>query len=179
MTRLLARPLTPGRWEVQNTLSCARFAVRNLGVRTVRGSVAIRAASVDVDEHGWPTSVDATLDLSRIDTANARRDRDLAKPQLLDTGRHPALVFHGYRVETDEGGWKVTGTLVAHGAETDVLLDVRVVGGDRADEDQVAVRASTSFDRRELGIRAPRLMIGRPITVTIDAVLRRPEGSGN
>jgi polyisoprenoid-binding protein YceI len=173
MTRLLSPPLTAGRWDVQNTLSCARFAVRNLGWKTVRGSVPIRDAAVQVDRTGQPVSVDATLELAGIDTANPRRDRDLAKPRLLGTEHYPTLTFQGYRVETDESGWKVTGTLTAHGATTDVLLDVRVVDGAGA-PDQVAVHASTSFDRRELGIQAPRFMIGREVTITIDAVLRRP-----
>jgi polyisoprenoid-binding protein YceI len=158
---------------VQNTLSCARFAVRNFGVRTVCGSIPIREASVQVDRAGRPTTVDATLDLASIDTANVRRDRDLAKPGLLGTEHHPNLTFHGYRVVADENGWQVTGTLAARGATTDVVMDVHVVaGGD--DMDLLTVHATTCFDRRELGITAPRFMIGRRIAVTIDAVLHRP-----
>jgi polyisoprenoid-binding protein YceI len=166
-------PLTAGRWDVQNSLSCARFAVRNFGVRTVHGRIAIGEASVQVDRAGRPTTVDATLDLTSIDTANVRRDRDLAKPRFLGSELYPTLTFHGHQVVADENGWKVTGTLAARGATTDVLLDVHVVaGGD--DMDVVTARATTSFDRRELGIAAPRFMIGRRISVTIDAVLHRP-----
>lgn len=172
MTAVRTAPLTAGRWDVQNTLSCARFAVRNLGCKTVRGSIPILDAAVQVDEGGRPTSVDATLDLAGIDTANVRRDRDLAKPRLLGAAQYPTLTFHGYRVETDGSNWKVTGTVTAHDATTQVLLDVTVVEG--TDPDRVAVHATTSFDRRELNIRAPRLMIGRRIVVSIDAVLRRP-----
>ncbi len=172
MTGVLAAPLTTGRWDVLNTLSCARFAVRNLGWKTVRGSIPILEASLEVDHQGQPASVDAMLDVTGIDTGNSRRDRDLAKPRLLDTAQYPTLTFHGTRIETYGAGWKVTGRIDAHGAAADVVLDVTVLDG--SDPNRVAVRASTSFDRRELGVRAPRFMIGRRIAVTVDAVLRRP-----
>ncbi len=174
MTGVLARSITTGRWDVLNSLSSAEFAVRNLAVKTVRGCIPIREASVEVDSSGHATSVQAVLDLAGIDTGNARRDRDLAKPHLLATEQYPTLTFHAGRAETDADGWKLVGRLDAHGTSTEVLLDVRVIGG--VDPGRIAVRATTSFDRRELGIRVPRFFIGRRITVTIDAILRRPVG---
>lgn len=171
MTGMLARPLTSGRWDVLNSLSGAGFAVRNFGVKTVRGTVPIRSAWVQVDGQGRPVSVAAELDLAGIATGNARRDRDLAKPHLLDTARHPTLAFHG-RPEADGAAWTLTGRIDAHDASVDVAVEVTVLDG--RDPNRVSVRASTVFDRRELGIRAPRFLIGRRIQVSLDAVLQRP-----
>jgi polyisoprenoid-binding protein YceI len=171
MTGVLQRPITAGRWEVLNSLSGAGFAVRNLGVKTVRGTVPIRAAWVEVDGQGRPVAVKAELDLTGIATGNARRDRDLAKPNLLDTARHPTLRFQG-RPEADGSGWTVTGRIDAHAASVDVAVDVTVLDG--RDPNRVPVRARTVFDRRELGIKAPRFLIGRRIEVSVDAVLQRP-----
>ncbi len=151
------------RWRVQPTLSCASFEVRNLGVRTVHGRVPITHAHVDVDGGGNPAVVRADLDLAAIDTANARRDGDLAKPALLDLAKFPSLAFVGGPGEPVAGGWTVPGRLTAHGTTIEVVLHV-VRDGDR-------ITATTSFDRADLGIRAPRLMIGRRIDVRIDAVL--------
>jgi polyisoprenoid-binding protein YceI len=163
MTTTLTR-----RWQLVHTLSSARFAVRNLGVKTVTGCVPIRSASVEVGADGRPIAVQATLDLSALDTGNTRRDRDLGKPGLLDTGRFPTITFAAGAGTEDEAGWRIPGTLAARGASTQVVLAVTV--DHRGTE--AAVHATTSFDRRELGIRAPRVLIGRRIEVTVDAVLR-------
>ncbi|MGH8862300.1 MAG: YceI family protein [Jatrophihabitantaceae bacterium] len=163
MTETLTR-----RWTVVASLSCAGFAVRNLGIRTVTGRIPIRDASVDVEGGGRPVTVRADLDLAGIDTGNARRDRDLAKPRLLDTGKYPVLAFAATAGSPDGTGWELPGVLTAHGASIDVVLAAEVL--QRGDE--VTVRARTWFDRRDLGVTVPRFFIGRRIDVTIDAVLR-------
>jgi polyisoprenoid-binding protein YceI len=155
------------RWELMTTLSSAGFTVRNLG-RTVHGRVPIRHASVEVDGAGRPTSVHAELDLASVDTAHARRDRDLRKPHLLDTGRFPTMTFTSTSVEADGDSWLLPGRLAGCGGEIDLVLTATA----RHDGDQVTVHATASFDRRELGIRAPRIMIGRRIDVLIEAALR-------
>lgn len=159
-----------GRWELVNSLSCAGFAVRNLGVKVVRGQVPIRYAWVDVDEHGQPIALRAELDLVGIDTSNARRDRDLRKPNLLGTDRFPALTFTfaGGAAKADDDTWLLPGRLAARGTEIDAVL----AASSRADGDRVTVHATTTLDRRALNVRAPRLLIGAQVTVTIEAVLR-------
>jgi polyisoprenoid-binding protein YceI len=142
--------------------------VRELGVMTVTGQVPIREAWVDVYDTDRPIAVHASLDLAALSTGNARRDRDLAKPSLLDTGRYAELVFSGGPGQPADRCWQVPGKLSGHGGTVDVELSVTV----QRSGDEVHVHATTSFDRRDLGITAPRMFIGTRITVTIDAVLR-------
>lgn len=163
MTRVLSR-----RWELMTTLSSAGFSVSNMGGRTVRGQVPIRHATVEVDSVGRPTAVHAELDLAGLTTSHARRDRDLRKPHLLDTGRFPTMIFTSTGAEAGGDSWLLHGRLAACGAEIDLVLTATA----RHDGDQVTVHATASFDRRELGIRAPRIMIGRRIDVLIEAALR-------
>jgi polyisoprenoid-binding protein YceI len=160
----MTRTLT-GRWNVVTSQSTAGFAVRDFGLLTVRGRLPISSARVDVDESGAPTAVYAELDLAGIDTGNGRRDRDLRKAKLLGTDEFPTLTFTGRRGESDGTSWQVPGQLVGRGTAVDVVLAVTMTGDDR-------VRATTSFDRRDLGIRAPRFLIGYRVDVTVDAALR-------
>jgi len=158
-------------WSLDTTASTATFAVRSFGVHVVRGRIPIRHGVVELDDAGKPRIVRARLDLTGIDTGNRRRDRDLAKPGLLDTRQWPELSFEGQvdvRLDSDGRRWKVPGVLAGHGTSTEITLDVEVT--DRPDVFQA--RATASFDRRALGIRAPRLVIGRHILVLIDVVLR-------
>lgn len=156
------------RWNVMITLSCASFAVRNFGVKTVTGQIPIQEAWVDVDGADRPIAVHASLNMAAVSTGNARRDHDLAKPSLLDTARYGELVFTGGPGEPGDGCWLVPGTLSGHGSSVEVELAVTV----QRSGAEVAIRATTSFDRRDLGIRAARFMVGTRIAVTVDAVLR-------
>ena len=159
---------TPTGWRVDVYRSSACFVARNLAVHTVCGRIPIREAVVDVSSDGSPAAVRAVLGLTGIDTGNRRRDRDLAAPRLLDTARWPMLGLPGLVEATGPGRWRVLGTLTAHGTATYVVLDVETTH----DGDEVRAHASTTFDRRALGIRAPRLLIGREISISLHAVLR-------
>lgn len=161
---------TATRWSVDTTLSTARFAVRNFGLKTVRGTVPITAAWVDVDPDGRPVAVHAELDLAALDSGNARRDADLAKPRLLDTGRYPTLTFDaGPGARTADGGWTLPGRLAGHGTVAEVQL--RVEGG--AD----GFTATAGLDRTALAVRAPRVLIGRYVDISISGWLRPAPGA--
>ena len=110
---------------------------------------------------GTPDSVHAELDLAgRSTPAHARRDRDLRKPHLLDTDRFPTMTFTSTNVEAHGDGWLLPGRLAARGTEIDVVLTTTFVMTARSRHRARPRRRSTGAT---LGIRAPRLMIGRRI----------------
>lgn len=177
-----------GYWAIVPGNSTAGFAVRNFGLRMVHGVVPIVDATVVVsgaaDRATVPTvagvsEVHLTLSLAGIDTANVRRDHDLRARRLLDTEHHPDLLFACGDVRADTTGWRLDGTLTAHGCSTAVTVDAVLVSGPV--RDHVTVRATTTFDRRALGIRAPRFMIGRDVVVTVTTQFRllRADGLAN
>lgn len=165
------------RREMIPGLCRAQFSVRNLGCNTVTGDVPVTAGWVEAAADGTPLAVQASLDLGSLTTGNARRDRDLRKPSLLDLDRWPTLVFAGrpepHADEPDAGephaqGWSVRGTLEAHGASLPITLAATAVTG----ADGVAtIQASGEFDRRDLAIRAPRIIIGRRVRVRLEVAV--------
>ncbi len=161
-----ATALRTGRWELVPARTSACFAVRNFGLATVRGQIPVTAARVDVDAAGRPTAVHAELDLTRIQTGNQRRDRDLRKPGLLDTAHHPVLTFDGIA-----SGMIVDGVLTGLAA-TRASLDVTSVTC--GDGGTITVHTTTELDRVALGLRAPRLLIGRRIAVVVDVTFAPP-----
>jgi polyisoprenoid-binding protein YceI len=163
---ITATALRSGRWELVPARTSASFAVRSLGVVTVRGHIPVTAAWADVDAAGRPKAVNAELDLTRLDTGNPRRDHDLRKPHLVDTAHHPTLTFDGTAADTT-----VDGVLTGR-ASARVSLDVTSITP--SDTGMVTVHATTAFDRAALGVRAPRFLIGRRIAVVIDATFAPP-----
>ena len=153
-----------GRWIVDAAHSTATLRVRSLG-RTVTGTVPIIEGTVDIGPDGLPSAITGSLDLGAIDTGNARRDYDLRKPRLLDLDRQPTMTFAARTATATPGGWSVTGRLSARGTSTGLAGDVELSGLDRS----ATLTGHTRLDRRTLGIRAPRIMIGRQVGITITA----------
>ncbi|WP_426565568.1 YceI family protein [Angustibacter sp. McL0619] len=161
--------LRTGSWMVQTEHSRASFTVGNLG-KAVEGTVPVRAGELVVDASGAPRRLTATLDLAGLDTANARRDKDLRRRGLLDLDAHPTMTFVSERIDVDEQGWTAQGTLTARG--TSCPLTVRGgLPGQPGDDGSVVVEGTAVLDRRDLGIRAPRLMIGRQVSIRVTARL--------
>lgn len=140
----------------------AGFTVRNLG-STVHGSVPVQSADVVFDADGELESVTGTVELAAIDTGNARRDRDLRKPGLLDLDTHPMATFTSEEIVRADDGWTVRGSFTARGCSIPLEFAVTVQGD--------TWEGTAQFDRKALGVRAPAFFIGRRITVTVRATL--------
>jgi polyisoprenoid-binding protein YceI len=161
--------LAAGRWLVDPAQATAAFRVSSFG-RTVTGTVPVTHGAVEADGSGPPSAITGSLDLGLVATGNARRDTDLRKPKLLDLDRHPTMTFTADSVTAGPGGWRVTGRLTVRDTVLAVAGDAEVTVGERS----ATVTARAKLDRRSLGIRAPRIMIGRTVDVTVTATLRLP-----
>jgi polyisoprenoid-binding protein YceI len=168
MTTTSRAGLAAGRWTVDLARSTATFRVGNLG-HTVTGTVPITDGTVDIGSDGLPSAITRTLDLGAIDTGHARRDKDLRKPKLLDLDRYPTMTFAADTVTASPAGWRITGHLTARGTSIRLAGDAEVSEHDRS----ATLTAHTRLDRRTLGIRAPRIVIGHAIDITVTAAIRR------
>jgi len=158
-------------WVVDPVHSRAEFTVANFG-RTVYGRAPILDGRLTTDPGGAPETVTGTVDLGAIDTGHARRDQDLRARRLLDLDRHPLLTFTADNITDAAGEWRVAGTARVRGRRVELVCTVTrfVLGPDET----VRLLAHAVLDRREIGIRAPELMIGRHIAIDLN-VLLRPE----
>ena len=156
-------------WQVDAGRSTAAFVVGNLGVRQVRGTVPVLSGTVVTEPGGRVAGLRAVIDATGVDTGNARRDRDLRGQRLLGVERTPTWSFVSQGVAQDGEGWRVTGVLTVR-RPCSVVLAVE----DTAPlaDGGLRVRATTSLDRRDAGVRAPRVLVGRRVQVELDVVLR-------
>jgi polyisoprenoid-binding protein YceI len=166
MTPHTAPALRTGTWTVRSGRTTAAFEVRNFGLNRVRGTIGVRTGTVEVRD-GEVTAVRAELDLGALDTRNPRRDADLRKPRLLDSGERPDLTFTATGVRRRDDGWEVTGELRLRGTSCPLTLTAATIDG-------IRVRATGTLDRAPLGLRAPRPMIGRYVRIVVEAELEPP-----
>ncbi|WP_068067009.1 YceI family protein [Nocardia xishanensis] len=156
-------------WVVDPVHSRAEFNVANFG-RTVYGRAPIRNGRLTTGPRGTPETISGTVDLGAIDTAHARRDRDLRARRLLDLDRYPLMTFTADYITDLAGEWRVTGMAQVRGRRVELICTVTrfILGPD----DTVRLLAHAVLDRREIGIRAPELTIGRYIAIALNVLLR-------
>lgn len=169
-------------WSIDPAHSSAQFAVRHMGISTVRGAFTKVSGSVQYDPaNPQKTTIDATIDASSVDTRFEMRDNDLRSPNFFDVAKYPTLTFKSKRVEaTGSGKLKVTGDLTIHGVTKEVVLDVdgpSAVVKDPGGNLHIGAAASTAVNRKDFGVNGAGTMVGDDVTITIDLELKRPSGS--
>src|SRR6185312_12792717 len=88
-------------WKIDPNHSAAQFAVRHMGISTVRGEFrkVTGSANYDPSDPG-KTSLEATMDATTVDTRVEMRDKDLRSPNFLDVDKYPTITFKSKRAES-------------------------------------------------------------------------------
>ena len=159
-------------WAVDPTHTTVEFAVKNLFLFTVKGSVEVREGSLVRDSTDIRrSSTKIVLQSSTINTGNKRRDAHLRGPKYLDADRYPEIRFESTKVEpgTDRDTLRVTGALTIKDKSKEIVLDVSEV--DRScspsGEHVEYYSASTALDRRDFHVDAMSILLGRTLQITI------------
>jgi polyisoprenoid-binding protein YceI len=165
-------------WKIDPQHTSAQFAVRHLGVSTVRGAFTKVSGSATYDsEHPDKTTLQATIDAASVDTRVQDRDNDLRSPRFLDVQKYPTITFHSKQTVADKGKLKITGDLTIHGVTKEVVLDVDGPTQDIKDPmgyRRMGATASTKINRKDFGVNGGSAVVGDELTITIDAELIRP-----
>jgi polyisoprenoid-binding protein YceI len=163
-------------WKIDPAHSAAQFAVRHLGISTVRGEFRKVSGSASYDPADpSKTSLEATIDATSVDTRVDMRDNDLRSPNFLDVQKYPTITFKSKRAEpAGPGKMKITGDLTIHGVTKEVVLDVDGPSApvkDPRGNFHVGASASTTVNRKDFGVNGAPSMVGDEISITIDAEL--------
>ena len=160
-------------WQIDPPHTSAQFAVKHLGVSTVRGAFTKVSGTVlyDADNPG-KSSIQTTIDAASVDTRVEMRDNDLRGPDYLDVKKYPTITFQSKRIEAaGPGKLKVTGDLTIHGITKEAVLDVD--GPSPAIKDpwgnqRMGASATTKINRMDFGVAGAPGLVGDDITITLD-----------
>ena len=179
-------------WQIDPQHSTAQFAVRHLGISSVRGEFHRVNGTILVDDKDITMStVEVTIDATTVDTREPDRDKHLKSPDFFDVAKHPTITFKSTKVEqTAPGKLKVTGELTIRGVTKSVVLDVE--GPTAAIKDpwgnqRAAATGTTKINRQEFGVKWNAAMdnggvvVSDAVSITVDVELihKAPGGSGN
>ena len=163
-------------WQLDPAHSSAQFAVRHMGISTVRGTFTKLSGSAQYDPaNAKNDSVEVTIDTASVDTRVEMRDNDLRSDHFFDVQKYPTMTFRSTKVEsagTDK--LKITGDLTIHGITKPVTLAVD--GPSKPVDDgrghlHMGVSATGSVNRTDFGMTGYQGMVGNDVELTIDAEL--------
>ena len=168
-------------WQLDPPHCAAQFAVRHMGISTVRGTFTKVSGTVQYDKTApAKSSVDVTIDAASVDSRVEARDNDLRGDKFLDTAKYPTITFKSKRVEpAGPGKLKVTGDLTIHGVTKEAVLDVD--GPSEPIKDprgnlHMGASATTTINRQDFGLtNYPPAMVGNDVTITLDVEMTKPK----
>jgi polyisoprenoid-binding protein YceI len=169
-------------WQLDPPHSAAQFAVRHMGISTVRGTFTkvngeVQYSAADPSK----STLDITIDAASLDTRVEMRDNDLRSAHFLDTAKSPTITFKSKRVEVAGAGkLKVTGDLTIHGVTKEVVLGVDGPTPPMKDprgNAHMGASATTQIKRQDFGVGPNSAMIGDDVTIVIDVELVKPSGN--
>ncbi len=173
----------PSDWKIDPAHSTAQFTVRHLGISNVNGSFTKVSGDVSLNEKDITQSqVNASIDVSSVDTRVEMRDKDLKSPHFFDVEKYPTIEFKSKRIAKSGDKLQVIGDLTIHGTTHEVTLEVDGPTPEITDPWGNARRglsATTTINRQDFGLTYNNLLksgeaaIGNTVKIEIDAEIVR------
>ena len=160
-------------WQIDSAHSASQFAIRHMGISTVRGAFTKTSGTVQYDPADVSkTTIDVTIDTTSLNTRVEMRDNDLRSDKFFDVAKYPTITFKSKRAEAaGKGKMKITGDLTIHGVTKEVALDVDGPAGpvkDPRGNTHIGASATTTISRKDFGVSALPAMIGDEVQITLD-----------
>lgn len=167
--------------KIDSVHSTVGFKIRHL-FANVTGRFTDVAGTINVDaDHPENASVDATIGIKSIDTANERRDNDLRGGNFFDAEKFPAMTFKSTKVAVSGQEADMTGDLTLHGVTRPVTLHVKFIGKGPGMGGGITTgwEATGSLKRSDYGLAWSKTIEGTQIVgddVSIDLEITANEG---
>jgi polyisoprenoid-binding protein YceI len=147
----------PQRFEIDGSHSAISFAVRFMGLSTVRGAFSRYTGTVMLYPNAIERStVSAIIGAASINTNAPDRDRHLRSPDFLEVEKYPYITFRSSAVKKAAQGFVAEGELTLHGVTKQVAIPFVMVHPPTLDAWQntrVTFQGGLRISRKEYGIR--------------------------
>jgi len=156
--------------QLDHAHSNVEFAVRHMGLATVRGRFEKFDVQATVGQDGVPTSITADIDAASITTGVQGRDDHLRSPDFFDVANHPTIRFESTSIAPSADGYKVEGNLTMRGVTRPVTFDAEFTGfmKDPWGNPRAAAEASGKIKRTDFGLTWNQVLEAGALLVSED-----------
>ncbi len=157
--------------------SSVDFTVRYMMLSNVRGSFNTFEGTIVYDpEDITKSSVNVTIKVASIDTANEKRDEHLRNPDFFDAATYPDITFKSAQVVRKGDGYVATGKLTMRGVAKTVNIPFEILGKmkDMQGKTRLGVQGRVKLNRMDYGVSWSRaldaggVVVGEEVTVDLD-----------
>lgn len=156
-TALLTKTQVPtGTWTVDPAHSKIGFAVKHMGVATVRGEFREFEGTLEIGDDLGSARAYGVVKTASVDTNQPQRDEHLRSDDFFAAELYPELRFESKSIETvDEDSFRVTGDLTINGVTREITLDAEIEGADVGPEgeDRVGLEVTGQLSRSDYGMK--------------------------
>jgi polyisoprenoid-binding protein YceI len=173
----LAAPLALAQtstWTSDPAHSEVDFSVSHMTVSNIHGRFGHVAATIKYDEADVTKStVNATIDVTGVDTGEEARNNHLKSPDFFDVATYPTATFISTSVSKTGDNLTINGNLTLHGVTKPVVLTAQgprgPVPGMQDHKPHAGFSATTTIKRTDFGVgKFPAAMVGDEIKLDIE-----------
>ncbi len=166
----------PGTYLLDPAHSEVTFSVRHMMISKVRGTFGVKSATLVAPENPLDASVQASVDVTSIDTKDEGRDGHLRSADFFDTENYPTMEFVSTGTRVEKGDFFVDGDLTIRGITKPVsfAFDFGGFGSDPYGNYKAGASASTTINREDFGLtwnaalETGGVLVGKDVTINLD-----------
>lgn len=169
------------KWQIDPAHSEADFSIKHMAISTVHGRFGNINGSLNLDEQDITKSgVNATVDITGVDTGVAQRDQHLKSPDFFDVAKYPQMAFASKSLSNANGQLQLIGDLTIHGVTKPVTLALEGPSKEQTDpygKIRRAFSATTVIHRQDFGLnwngnlKSGDTVLGDDVKVELDIEL--------
>lgn len=166
----------PGTWTLDPAHSEVTFSVRHMMISKVRGTFGVKSATLIAPENPLDAKVEASVDVTSVDTKDEGRDAHLRSADFFDAENFPTMDFVSTRTRVEDGDFFVDGDLTIRGVTKPVsfAFDFGGFGSDPWGNYKAGASATTTVNREDFGLtwnaalETGGVLVGKDVTINLD-----------
>ena len=151
MSTVTETTIPTGTWALDKAHTKVGFAVKHMGVSTVRGEFHDFDGALEVDENG-NLSAYGTVQAASVHTNQEQRDEHLRSADFFDVENYPEIRFESTSIEqVDDENFRIIGDLTIHGVTNETELDAELGGVELGmqDEQRTGLEITGQLSRKD------------------------------
>ncbi|MDF2046850.1 YceI family protein, partial [Microbacterium sp. Kw_RZR3] len=165
-----------GTWVLDPSHSEVTFTVRHMMISKVRGTFGMKSATLVAPENPLEATVEASVDVTSVDTKDEGRDQHLRSAEFFDTETYPTMDFRSTGVRVEDGDFLVDGELTIRGVSKPATfsIDFGGFGTDPWGNYKAGATAKTVINREDFGLtwnaalETGGVLVGKDVTIELD-----------
>lgn len=177
MDSSMTLPIPAGTYDIDPMHSQLTFAVKHLGISTVRGTFDAFSGSLTVGESLADTSISIDVEMSSINSGNAMRDGHVQGDEFFDVANHSHMTFRSTSISEDGENYALTGDLTIKGVTQPVTFTTTYNGEGIFPMDQsthFGFTGSATISRSAFGVTYGVPMVSDDVAINLDVQFVRP-----